>query len=949
MLEFNNSFWEDPRNKEGSTYQNGPQSLFSKLEQGCIECDELVNFLRDRMIIEDKYSTSLRQLADRKSLREGFGDELNENSSLKQCFDGLLRETSILADTHGQIVMDLQTDIVKILHYFANEHRERVNHEVRKVKMGLSQLDSKNKALIKAKLDYVKKIEAINKLEKDIDNSTDTKSNDDLAASINSKDSLASINDSDTVKPENSEKNKTQNPEQTLKTKTSEKPVDSHTASLMHKDPQYTIEDLDIELTSIILGPLALTRGEFANILKRARSELKPHDIKYGILGTLRGLVRGDELFVWCKKNILIGGEKTDHEILSICQSLVNQNYLRLIGRGNEFAPKVSSYYQWKKQALEFQISDELETTIPSKSISKQSSNPRNPINLNRTNTKDGSIGNIGKKPSWLLGMQPFKQNKEKIQNEFKQAQEAYKTAVYEADKFRVKIEEELMDFYGMMEAWELNRMANMKSAIKQYNELASKLLPVLLAINDRQRTYEESIKPEQDIRLLVESYGVGKFWPSPPIYHPLDKSPAEYQVFGVSLDEQQKISSKETPLMIAKSLSAIKKGLKSSEKQESYSVWTSIVDMRKVHAFRAIINNEPKVSLKLLRQFDLDIIASGLFLYLMELPDCLVTVDLYDPIKALYKVKTNSEDKLNTLKNLVSSLTPASLKTLKAIIKHIKELIDDDSDEKQKAKFIEDIKTAESSVQMNEIQPWYVLASSNLNRSGYTPDSSQLAGDDNSLNSFTGNETLMESISHEFPAVARAVNTLDNIKFPGIKSGFNFIADKLSIKTKDGNTDMSIYDQISPTIFRRSSSYRDEVLPRRAPLTDNNFISKQFDLENTSIPLETKPQTAINTKVEESQNTKIVSSTEKEKSEKEELTKIVVEKKDVDDVENGELKTMEKLDKKVSNEKENLKETSVDEDDVSVESILIDADITEHRNSSDMDFFLHDDDEDDI
>ena len=68
--------------------------------------------------------------------------------------------------------------------------------------------------------------------------------------------------------------------------------------------------------------------------------------------------------------------------------------------------------------------------------------------------------------------------------------------------------------------------------------------------------------------------------------------------------------------------------------------MWTSEIQLDQAHEARERINI-PSLSLVLMSQnlerYDVMVLASLIRLYLMELPECLLTFELYDPIKLLY------------------------------------------------------------------------------------------------------------------------------------------------------------------------------------------------------------------------------------------------------------------------------------------------------------------------
>jgi hypothetical protein len=66
--------------------------------------------------------------------------------------------------------------------------------------------------------------------------------------------------------------------------------------------------------------------------------------------------------------------------------------------------------------------------------------------------------------------------------------------------------------------------------------------------------------------------------------------------------------------------------------------IWTSDVPLDRVHEARAELNgHDSNIDQDKLKKYDPLLLASLLRLYLQELPECLLTFDLYDPVKVLY------------------------------------------------------------------------------------------------------------------------------------------------------------------------------------------------------------------------------------------------------------------------------------------------------------------------
>ncbi|KAJ1888974.1 Rho-GTPase-activating protein 8 [Kickxella alabastrina] len=244
------------------------------------------------------------------------------------------------------------------------------------------------------------------------------------------------------------------------------------------------------------------------------------------------------------------------------------------------------------------------------------------------------------------------------------------------------------------MEVWELNRLINVKTMLAEYARIHKMPVQAELAIGDRLEVYEESLKPQQDIQWTIEHYGTGRFTPRPIIFRPFGLSPAEYQIFGVSLDEQLLVSHKDIPLFPAKALSVIRKATLDMAPEDRYKVWTTRALLRNIHEMRNSVNRGSKVTLKQLRQFELPVVANVLVLYFLELPMPLCPEELHGPLRALYSSASEKsmEDTLDTIRSLLKGVSYAHLKTLQTLFFTLSEQVKDDTDAEARKAFIRDI-----------------------------------------------------------------------------------------------------------------------------------------------------------------------------------------------------------------------------------------------------------------
>ncbi|KAJ2713253.1 Rho-GTPase-activating protein 8, partial [Coemansia spiralis] len=393
---------------------------------------------------------------------------------------------------------------------------------------------------------------------------------------------------------------------------------------------------------SIVLGNVALTRHEFHVMLQRMQTEVPQHDVKFGILGTFRGLISGETLAGWWCINYptVVRGEA---DALSVGQSMLDQGYLRFMGRGSQFQSRANAYYQWKRPALEFQSDDD---------------------GTGERDSDDEPL--MGRRASY-----------ERAQREADAAAAAYRESVAQGELVRTGLEEQLTNYLDTMEVWELNRLMSLKSMLGEYARISKRPVETQLAISDRLEVYEESIKPQQDIQWGIENYGTGRFAPRPVVFQPFGRSAAEFQVFGVPLDEQLLVSHKAIPLLPAKALSLIRKAARDMAPEDRFQIWTTRVLLSRIHELRNTINRGPRVTLRQLRAFDPPVVANALLLYLLELPAPLCPEELHGPLRAVYSSRSEKggDETLRTLRTLLEGISYAHLATMQALFGGLREL----------------------------------------------------------------------------------------------------------------------------------------------------------------------------------------------------------------------------------------------------------------------------------
>lgn len=101
--------------------------------------------------------------------------------------------------------------------------------------------------------------------------------------------------------------------------------------------------------------------------------------------------------------------------------------------------------------------------------------------------------------------------------------------------------------------------------------------------------------------------------------------------------------------------------------------VWSNTIPMKELNKLCDEIDSSTGSKLKqVLEKFNLNELANIIRVYLLELPECLLTFDLYDPVKILYATPQDTESRLMSVSKLLATLPSPNFHTLKALSHHL-------------------------------------------------------------------------------------------------------------------------------------------------------------------------------------------------------------------------------------------------------------------------------------
>lgn len=108
--------------------------------------------------------------------------------------------------------------------------------------------------------------------------------------------------------------------------------------------------------------------------------------------------------------------------------------------------------------------------------------------------------------------------------------------------------------------------------------------------------------------------------------------------MFGVPLEELGKQSQDRVPKFVSLILEAVDKGVDKMEDADAKQrLWSTPCALDKVHATCMALNiRSDDLTLEAVEKYEPDLLVAVLRYFLLELPECLLTYEFYDPVQAL-------------------------------------------------------------------------------------------------------------------------------------------------------------------------------------------------------------------------------------------------------------------------------------------------------------------------
>lgn len=418
----------------------------------------------------------------------------------------------------------------------------------------------------------------------------------------------------------------------------------------------------------IEIGEQLYSPDQVKKMIAHMLNTIKLGETKVPILGTYQNTSAGSDIVEYLQKEM---GATSMSYAEKIGQDLVDHGFLRLVGNvGSTFANSSKMSYQWRPKA--FQMSGVPEKKVaPSRTFSMPASDEPSPV-----------VGTVSEYLSGWVNTGPANETpSERLRREAREADEKYKQGVRKLDQMRCELEEAIFAHLKFLERCELDRLKAIKTVILDFSGTISNVIPSLQSTVDKMMLFQETVQPLGDLRYLLENYRTGSFVPKVVTYENYYNKVDE-QAFGVDLEARARADKKRVPLLVTTILTYLDQHYPDLEGDEARrGVWLVDVPLGQVHKLRYEVNTGKPPSPDVLAKYDIPTVAALLKLYLLELPDSLVSSHVYEIIRTLYTSSATadgtSESRIGVLQNTLSQLRLTNVATLDACMNHFTRLID--------------------------------------------------------------------------------------------------------------------------------------------------------------------------------------------------------------------------------------------------------------------------------
>lgn len=484
-------------------YASGLTTLFTKLQQGVSENTQLLTLATLRADAEDLYATRLGDIApavDRSSA-SGFGRD--DGASIRKAFDGVRGEMVEASRNHRKIGGNIRELVVLPFGRWCEQHAARVQKSQDELGRKVAGFGKQVEVVRRLRSGYFNKCRLVEDLEEE--------------------GKLA------------------------FQSHEHESEVGSPKAGQAGASPPKIVlpEPEEEELEPVEIGDQTYMPEEMKKILTHMLETVTMREAKVPILGIYSNTSTGVDVVEYLQKHM---GASSVSYAEKIGQDLVDNGFLRLVGNvGSTFANSSRMNYQWRSKV--FQITGIPEKKKPLMRVTSMGSGSEDAASVSDSPTVN-SVSELLAGWNPLNNPYPNETPSEKLHRESREADEKYKAAVKKLDSIRCSLEEDIINHLRFMERCELDRLRAIKSVVLDFSGAISNVIPGLQSTVDNMMLYQETIRPDGDLRYLLENYRTGPFVPKVQPYENYYGS-VEHQAFGVDLEARARADRKRVPIVI--------------------------------------------------------------------------------------------------------------------------------------------------------------------------------------------------------------------------------------------------------------------------------------------------------------------------------------------------------------------------------------------------------------
>ncbi|KKA26060.1 hypothetical protein TD95_000318 [Thielaviopsis punctulata] len=614
---FADSFWS-------ADYAAGLGVLFTKLQQGAAENRQILVIARMRAEAEELYGSKLSEIAAAADkINGGFSND--DGATMRKAYEGVRSNMEDAARNHKKIAQSIRDLVVNPFSRWCDAHEGRIQECQDELQNRIKAHDTQAESIKKLRSNYFNKCRLVEDLE---------------------------------------EENKLafQEPE------TSPSKAIPEIKVIENQEIQEAVDETVYEI-----GDEVYQTEQLKKVLAHALTHIKLGETKVAILGTYQNTTAGSDIVEYMREHM---NTTSVSHAERVGQDLVTHGFLRLIGNvGNTFANSSKLFYQWRSKA--FQVAGIPEKKQP---LIRAFSMPTSGSEDGVGSPVVGAVSEYLAGWSLIGGSNSGETSAQRMRREARESDEKYKAAVRRLDELRCELEEAITAYLRFLQRCELDRLKALKTVILDFSGTIGNVIPSLQSTVDNMMLFQETIQPESDLRYLLETYRTGSFNPRVVVYENYYNKVDE-QTFGVDLEARARADKKRVPLIITTILTYLDLHYPDLEGDEARrGVWLADVPLTDTHKLRARVNNGKPIAPEVFSEFDIPTVASLLRLYLLELPDSLVSSHVYEIVRTVYNTPTTEGTeiaRIPVLQQTLSQLRLTNIATLDACMNHFTRLID--------------------------------------------------------------------------------------------------------------------------------------------------------------------------------------------------------------------------------------------------------------------------------